>query len=86
MRRIYETGTRQKQEIELIDERLGIKNLKNKKMTLLCELRLENESVSLIDLAELMSQKLNKNITKSNINHLFRSIHEIYLRLSNDTK
>lgn len=83
MRRIYETGTRQKAEIELIDERLGIKNLKNKKMTLLCELRLENESASLIDLAELMSQKLNKNITKSNINHMFRALHELYLRLNN---
>ena len=83
MKRIYETGSRQKKEIELIDERLGIKNLKNKKMTALCQLRLENESASLSDLADLLSQKLNKNITKSNINHMFRALHELYLRLSN---
>ena len=83
MKRVYETGVRQKKEILLIDERLGIKNLKNQKLILLCELRLENESTSLSDLADIMSQKLNKNITKSNINHMFRSLHELYLRLSN---
>ena len=83
MKRVYETGVRQKKEILLIDERLGIKNLKNQKLILLCELRLENESTSLSDLADTMSQKLNKNITKSNINHMFRSLHELYLRLSN---
>ena len=52
-------------------------------MTALCQLRLENESASLSDLADLLSQKLNKNITKSNINHMFRALHELYLRLSN---
>ena len=83
MKRIYDTGARQVNEIKLIDERLGIKNLRNDKMILLCELRLENEAASLNDLSSIMSQKLGKNITKSNINHLFRSIHEIYLRLSN---
>ena len=83
MKRIYETGKRQKEEISLIDERLGIKILKNDKMILLCQLRLENESASLIDLAELMTQKLGKTITKSNVNHIFRAIHELYLRLSN---
>ena len=83
MKRIYETGSRQKQEIELIDERFGIKNIKNKKAALLCELRLENESASLSDLAALLSEKLRKSITKSNVNHLFRYLHELYLRLSN---
>ena len=83
MKRIYDTGKRQADEIRLVDERLGIKNLRNEKMIVLCELRLENESASLIDLASLMSQKLSKNITKSNVNHIFRSIHELYLRLSN---
>ena len=83
MKRIYDTGRRQKEEIKLIDERLGIKNLKNEKTILLCELRLENESASLIDLADLMSERLGKTITKSNVNHIFRSIHELYERLSN---
>ena len=80
MRRVYETGLKQVKEIKLIDEKLGIENITNAKVRLLCSLRLENESASLLDLAALMSERLNKNITKSNINHLFRKIHEMYLR------
>ena len=83
MKKIYETGLRQVEEIKLIDKVVGIENIENSKIRLLCSLRLENESASLVDLAELMSEKLGKDITKSNINHLFRSIHEMYLRYSN---
>ena len=83
MRRMYETGTRQIKEIKLIDEVLGIKNIENKKMRLLCELRLENETASLNDLADLLSEEMNTTITKSNINHLFRAIHELYVRIDN---
>ena len=83
MKKIYETGLRQVEEIKVIDKALGIENITNAKVRLLCSLRLENESASLSDLADLMSEKLGKDITKSNINHLFRSIHEMYLRYSN---
>ena len=83
MKRIYETGLRQVEEIKVIDKALGIENIANAKVRLLCSLRLENEAASLNDLAMLMSEKLGKDITKSNINHLFRSIHEMYLRYSN---
>ena len=83
MKKIYETGLRQVEEIKLIDKVVGIENIENSKIRLLCSLRLENESASLVDLAELMSEKMGKDITKSNINHLFRSIHEMYMRYSN---
>ena len=83
MKKIYETGLRQVEEIKLIGKVVGIENIENNKIRLLCSLRLENESASLVDLAELMSEKLGKDITKSNINHLFRSIHEMYQRYSN---
>ena len=83
MKKIYETGSRQVEEIKVIDKAVGIENIENNKIRLLCSLRLENESASLTDLAELMSERLGKDITKSNINHLFRSIHEMYLRYSN---
>jgi len=83
MKKIYETGLRQVEEIKVIDKALGIENITNAKVRLLCSLRLENESASLTDLAMLMSERLGKDITKSNINHLFRSIHEMYLRYSN---
>ena len=84
MKRIYETGFRQIKEIKLIDEKLGIENISNQKVRLLCSLRLENESASLLDLSNIMSERLNKNITKSNINHLFRAIHEMYERLNDE--
>ena len=80
MKKIYETGLRQVEEIKVIDKAVGIENITNAKVRLLCSLRLENESASLNDLADLMSERLGKDITKSNINHLFRSIHEMYLR------
>ena len=86
MKKIYETGLRQVEEIKVIDKALGIENITNAKVRLLCSLRLENESASLTDLALLMSERLNKDITKSNINHLFRSIHEMYLRYNDGRK
>ena len=86
MKRTIETGLRQVEEIKLIDQLLGIDNIKNIKERELCKLRLANESSSLQELAEMMSEIFKKTITKSNINHLFRSIHELYLRLSNDNQ
>ena len=84
MKKMLETGLRQIKEIELIDKKLGIKNIPNEKAKLLCRLRKENESASLLDLANLMGEELDKPITKSNINHLFRYLHELYERLNND--
>jgi DNA-binding protein WhiA len=84
MKRTIETGKRQAEEIKVIDKYLGIDNLGNIKERELCHLRLENEAASLQELADLMSEKFKKTITKSNINHLFRSIHEFYLRFGKD--
>ena len=86
MKRTIETGKRQAEEIRLIDQLLGIDNLGNIKERELCHLRLENEAASLQELAEMMSERFKKVITKSNINHLFRSIHELYERLKNDNQ
>lgn len=82
MSKIVKTGSRQKREILIIDKRLGINNLKNIKAQKLARLRLENESASLDDLAELLSEEMETPITKSNINHLFRYMHEVYLKVS----
>ena len=86
MKKTIETGLRQVEEIKLIDQLLGIDNIKNIKERELCKLRLANEAASLQELADMMSEIFKKTITKSNINHLFRSIHELYLRLSNDNQ
>ena len=86
MKRTIETGKRQAEEIRIIDQYLGIDNLGNIKERELCHLRLENEAASLQELADMMSERFKKTITKSNINHLFRSIHEFYLRFNNDNQ
>ena len=82
MKKTIATGKRQIAELKLIDEKLGIKNIPSEKERELAYLRLEYESYSLNELASLLSEKLNKPITKSNVNHLFISLHNLYLRLS----
>ena len=84
MKKTIETGSRQAEEIALIDQLLGIDNITNLKERELCKLRLSNEAASLQELADLLSNKFKKPITKSNVNHLFRSIHLLYERLNND--
>ena len=86
MNKIILAAERQNEEIKVIDEKLGIDNISNEKVRLLCKLRQENESASLLDLAAMMSEELKVDITKSNVNHLFRRIHEIYERLDNGHK
>ena len=86
MNKIILTAQRQIEEIKVIDEKLGIDNISNEKVKLLCKLRLENESASLQDLSSMMSNEMKVEITKSNVNHLFRRIHEIYERLTNGHK
>ena len=84
MKRTIETGKRQAEEIRVIDKYLGIDNISNLKERELCKLRVANEAASLQELADLMTEKFKKPITKSNVNHLFRSIHALYERLNND--
>lgn len=81
MKKTYETAVRQVEEIKFIDETLGISNITNDKQRLVCKIRLENEAASLNDIADILSVQLNKDITKSNINHIFRAIHQLYERL-----
>ena len=81
MKKTIDTGRRQQAEIRVIDEKLGINNIPNIKERELAILRLEYESASLSDLANMLSEKLGKPVTKSNVNHLFISLHKLYERL-----
>jgi len=63
--------------IKFLDGLVGIDKLPNEKMTLLARLRLEDESASLIELAERMSATLGKPVSKSNVNHVFRAIKQL---------
>ncbi len=73
-------------DIKIISKALGIQNLSNKKEALLCTLRLENEDLTMMELASLMSKKLGENVSKSNVNHIFRKIHLDALKFSGEHK
>ena len=81
MSKTTEVAKRQIKEIKFIDDKLGIHNLHNPKKELLCYFRLDNESLSMSELAGKLSEELGIIITKSNVNHLFRDLHELYLHL-----
>ena len=69
---------RQKKEVAYFAEEVGLENISNPKMRLLMELRLSHEDASLEELANLMSEELASTVSKSNVNHLFRAIHQKY--------
>ena len=81
MSKTTEVAKRQIKEIKYIDDKLGIHNLHNPKKELLCYFRLDNESLSMSDLADKLSEELGIIITKSNVNHMFRDLHNLYLHL-----
>ncbi|MCI7039862.1 MAG: DNA-binding protein WhiA [Candidatus Onthovivens sp.] len=62
------------EQIKLIDKHLGINNIINEKVQLLCKLRLKDPEASYADLSSMMSEELNIPVSKSNIGHLFRKI------------
>ena len=62
------------EQIKLIDKHLGIDNIINEKVQLLCKLRLKEPEASYADLSSMMSEELNVPVSKSNIGHLFRKI------------
>jgi len=81
MAKTAKTSEEQIKYINIIKEKIGFSNLANKKIKYLCKLRLENETASLNELAELLSAKIGENITRSNIQHLFRTIKKLAMDL-----
>lgn len=79
----YASALKQVEEIKLIDKHIGIDNLPNEKMKLLCHMRLEDEESTMADLAAKMEEKLHTKVSKSGVNHIFRAIHELANRIKN---
>ena len=77
---------RQIEDIKIIDSTIGIQNIQNPKQKMLMQLRLENEDLTLFELSQKMTQALKEDISKSNINHLFRAIHTQADRLRGNRK
>lgn len=75
--RVLKSSERQIKEIEYLFAREGKSHIqaRNEKLYALMELRLANHDASLDELAHLLSEQLNTEITKSNVNHLLRYVH-----------
>lgn len=75
--KIADAASIQIEDIKIIDKVLGIENVQNIKQKELMKIRLEHEDYSLNELANELSKVLDYSISKSNVNHLFRSIHQM---------
>jgi len=69
---------RQILEIHYFEKSVGFDKIDNPKLKSLLQLRLKNPDASLDDLRRMLSEELNTAISKSNVNHLFRSLDEEY--------
>jgi DNA-binding protein WhiA len=78
MGKTVKAAERQKKEIQYFVDTLGYDRIDNPKLKALMKLRLAHEDASLEELAKLLSEELNTEITKSNINHLFRYLDSEY--------
>ena len=65
-------------------EHEGKENISNPKLLALMELRLKHPDSSLDELSKLLSEELNTEISKSNVNHLLRYVHAHAEELKND--
>ncbi len=72
------TGKRQVAQIEYLLERFGYERFPSDKCRVLAKLRLAHPEASLGELSEMLSEELATTVSKSNVNHLFRAIEEIY--------
>ena len=70
-KKTLEISAKQIEYINVIEKYLGVDNLQNEKMKLLCKARLQNPEANYNELAEIISDELEQAVSKSNINHLF---------------
>jgi DNA-binding protein WhiA len=71
---------RQIEEINYFLSTIGYEKIDNPKLKALMKLRLAHPDLSLEELAGLLSEELATTISKSNVNHLFRYLHEEYIK------
>lgn len=79
MSKTLQTGQKQIRRIRFLLDKEGWSAFPSPKMAALVQLRLDHPEASMGELAELLSEELSATVTKSNINHLFRSIEEKFL-------
>lgn len=80
MSKTEEAGRRQAKEIKYLVNKLGLAGIGSKKVQVVASLRMEYTSRSLEEIAHMASEELKEEITKSNVNHILRRLHELYLK------
>ena len=73
--RVVLASKRQIEEINYLFDKEGKENISNPKLLALMELRVKNPDASLDELSKLLSEELNTEISKSNVNHLLRYVY-----------
>jgi len=81
MSKTIEAAKKQISDIKYIESHGGLEQLKNPKAIALARIRKDHDSASLEELAFLLGEELNLEITKTNVNHLLRRIHEVRQKL-----
>lgn len=81
-----DAAKKQIKDIKIIDKVLKIENVQNKKHQALMRLRLEHDDYTMFELAQELTKILNQEISKSNINHMFRAIHTMAERFKEAAK
>ena len=80
MSRTEEAGKRQAKEIKHLINKLGLEGLGSRKVQIVASIRTEYTSRSLDEIASMASEQLGEEITKSNVNHILRRLHELYIK------
>lgn len=78
--KIIQSAIQQLNDIQIIKEKMGIELL-DERLQEIVEFRLKYPESSLLELSEIISLETNKKITKSGLNHRFRKLKEIALKL-----
>ena len=67
-----------KEQVKII-KKLGLGEIKSEKARIVAQVRLDNPEASLLELSDILYEEYNLDISKSNLNHIFRSIKQKYL-------
>ena len=78
MEKTVSAASRQLKEIAFFKKGQAFPEIYSEKLKALMRIREDNPDASLSELAALLSEELSCQISKSNINHLFRKLHEEY--------
>ena len=76
-----DAAKQQLKDIRLINKIITIDRIPNKKQRELAHLRIENEDLSLSELANLLSERLQTPVSRSNVAHTFKGLHKLALEL-----